>query len=299
MFLCCPAASHRQDEVVITHTTTHARDVTVQIVSSRGLRDADWFFGKTNGSDAFVTFGTHGNLTHRTPVKPNSVNPSWDFETVVSNVSPGQSLEFQVWDQDKGKPDDLLGQAFLSGHMIENGFFGEVELQNTGKTAAFLTVKVKLPHGAYPFSKSPAPATVKPHPPVYHNLVVLVESAKGLRDADWGKGKSDCFCTYGVAGKSSAGETKVAKDTLDPVWNHEGTILHVADGENLELKVWDKDPAKPDDLLGKVLLSVDTILSPPSGFWADVELTNSGTKKPAFLTVKVKLQGSEFPHRKS
>lgn len=298
MFFCCPAAQHNhKDEMVIS--MTHKRNLTVMIVGCRGLRDADWFFGKTNTSDAFVTFGKHGDLSHRTSVKPNSVNPEWNYEAVIDTVSAGESLEFKVWDQDKGKPDDLLGQAFLTPHMMEHGFFGEVELQHAGKTAAFITLKVHLPSLAYPFFKSPAPATIKPHPPVYHNLVVLVHSAKGLRDADWGKGKSDCFCTFGVAGKTAAGQTKVAKDTLDPVWNEEATIVAVPEGGNLEFKVWDKDPAKPDDLLGKVLLAVDTILKPPIGYFGEVELSSTGLKKPSYLTVKVKLQGSEFPHAKS
>lgn len=88
-------------------------------------------------------------------------------------------------------------------------------------------------------------------------LVVTVEYAKGLRDADWipMAGKSDPYCILGLRGKDhTRSETKAISNTCDPEWNQTLEIGDYVPGDVLEISVWDKDPGKPDDLLGEGIL---------------------------------------------
>jgi hypothetical protein len=88
-------------------------------------------------------------------------------------------------------------------------------------------------------------------------ITVTIAYAKGLRDADWipGFGKSDPYCVVGIRGKEHTKfETKALNNTSDPEWNQTAEIGDYTHGDVLEMSIWDKDPGKPDDLLGEAAL---------------------------------------------
>lgn len=136
---------------------------------------------------------------------------------------------------------------------------------------------------------------VIPSPQVLHHVEirktidyhVYVASARGLRNADWFGGSSDAYCSFGPSGHTHA-KTQVVNDSLEPVWNHEGVVA-VAKGESIEFNVWDQDAGKPDDLLGKATLTAYDV---EHGFNGDLLLS---TDMPAYITVKVKGPGQEYP----
>jgi len=127
----------------------------VTVVGARGIRNADWF--GSGASDCFCTFGVVGGEQLKTKVIQDSLEPFWGHEAELSKRAPGQDLVFQVWDQDPGKPDYLLGKVTLSSKLFEAaGYNGEVALESDGKGAnAILKIKVKLAGKDYPQGKTP------------------------------------------------------------------------------------------------------------------------------------------------
>merc|ERR1712203_14515 len=74
-------------------------------------------------------------------------------------------------------------------------------------------------------------------------------------------------------------------EQLDPVWGHEEVIpgYHVEDALSFVIK--DSDPLKPDDILGKMVLSHDQFL--PDGLAAEMKLEQAGDGCEAFLKFEV------------
>lgn len=111
----------------------------VAIVAAQGLRDADWLPGGGN-SDPYcicILRKAHGERTEkfRTKVCNNTADPFWNhaMET-ISDYQLGDVLEFEVWDADMLKTDDLLGRVELSSaYFLPNGFAGHLELSETGQ----------------------------------------------------------------------------------------------------------------------------------------------------------------------
>lgn len=139
--------------------------------------------------------------------------------------------------------------------------------------------------------------------PLPQRFQVTVASAANLRNADWsllpGKGVSDPYVVLTRGGKCEF-KTDEVRDSLNPTWNFVKTIEGVADGENFELSVWDKDSCKADDPLGKCTLSNDKFNRTP--FEESVELTGKGAKgnqqdATPTLTLKVREEPIEIKTR--
>merc|ERR1712176_1384486 len=140
-----------------------------------------------------------------------------------------------------GKPDDFLGKVTLTTpQFFPNGFDAEVPLVEAGQgIEAFLTVKITI---------------------VHPKIQVSVLSARDLRNADW-IGKSDPYCICEVVGKSdSKFETGSIAESLNPTWNHEAELVGYQIQDSITFTVKDKDPVKPDDILGRVSLPWQTFL---------------------------------------
>jgi len=116
----------------------------VEIISAKGLRDADPvpFQGQ---SDPYCVCEMEGRPKSRvqTAVVSDSRNPKWNFEAELDHYEPGSALIFTVYDQDSYNRDDFLGKVRLDGEMFRRQKFeGELALENAGKTAAHLKVRV-------------------------------------------------------------------------------------------------------------------------------------------------------------
>mmetsp|Transcript_98048 Transcript_98048/g.210312 ORF Transcript_98048/g.210312 Transcript_98048/m.210312 type:complete len:369 (+) Transcript_98048:67-1173(+) len=136
---------------------------TIKVFGCRGLRNADWTWTGSQ-SDAYVICtekadpekvkaGTveakEPKVLKTTKCCPNSLEPIFDeeFEAAFDKDS---ILEFEVWDKDPLKPDDLLGKAELKCEKLAEGFNGELELAEAGKKKAYIKVLVKAPGCDYP-----------------------------------------------------------------------------------------------------------------------------------------------------
>jgi len=107
-------------------------------------------------------------------------------------------------------------------------------------------------------------------------LLVSIINAQGLYNADgFLAGKSDPYCICLVPEKPELKfQTAVITNCLDPEWNHTGRIEGFQAGDWLEFQVWDSDTfPKPDQLLGKVLLTSEDFAANPEGLQGVLQLT--------------------------
>jgi len=112
--------------------------------------------------------------------------------------------------------------------------------------------------------------------PGEQSLLVNIMNARGLYNADgFLAGKSDPYCICLVPEKPDVKfQTAVIANCLDPEWNHTGRIDGFQAGDSLEFQVWDSDTfPKPDQLLGKVLLSPQDLAAHPEGLTGVLQLT--------------------------
>lgn len=125
-------------------------------------------------------------------------------------------------------------------------------------------------------------------------LRVFIDSAKGLRNADWG-GKSDPYCTFEISAQGSKKfKTRIIEDDLDPVWNESFEVEYIP-GTHLCFEVFDKDVGpKRDDLLGKVTLEHHVYY--PRGFDGDLRLLEAGKGVAATLRVAVFVPNAPAKH---
>jgi len=120
-------------------------------------------------------------------------------------------------------------------------------------------------------------------------LLVVLESARGLRDADGlpGQGVSDPYCVASIPGKAESRiQTKFIKDTLNPVWHHMGEVSGWVPGDMLVFDVWDKDWCSRDDYLGRAELALEDENGLPQ-FEGELMLKDAGAGIEAYLKVQI------------
>lgn len=124
-------------------------------------------------------------------------------------------------------------------------------------------------------------------------LTVAIIGTRGLRNADWfpGTGKSGCHCVLKTFTDQQLHKTKIINETLDPMWNEEVEV-QCAHGESLEFGIWDKDLVR-SYFLGRSVLEFKDFES--SGFNGELVVQNAGTGIDAYLQVKVKYAGQDYP----
>jgi len=119
-------------------------------------------------------------------------------------------------------------------------------------------------------------------------LILVVNSAKGLRNADF-LGKSDPYCRVSCAAFNIC--TPVVKNNLNPSWEQAILVcLPASLPPTLNLTVFDSDAGAivdgSDDFLGSAELNLAEVLAPHG--WSHAELPLTGDKKSkGFVTVSV------------
>jgi len=88
---------------------------------------------------------------------------------------------------------------------------------------------------------------------VIHLVHVVVENAKGVRNADIG-GKSDPYCEAIIQGLSR--KTNVIDNDLNPVWNTNFAFFTQNMPNSIDFKLWDQDDMGKDDPLGDCQLEL-------------------------------------------
>lgn len=118
-------------------------------------------------------------------------------------------------------------------------------------------------------------------------LRVCIESAKGLRDADW-YGKSDPYCTCKIDSKSMFHRTHAVDGTSNPEWNSTTSFVGVDDDDLMRFDVYDSDsgvPGNNDDFLGWVEISCKEFMG--GFFHKALDLKDDGKGISATLTIRV------------
>lgn len=67
----------------------------------------------TTATDGYVKVSFNGQMVRRSPVIYNNNNPHWAMVVDLGSldISSGQKVRFEVWDEDNSWDDDLLGQC--------------------------------------------------------------------------------------------------------------------------------------------------------------------------------------------
>jgi len=275
MIVVVPAAASQDEKaklmgILQTVGVAFKGQVHVAIVRAKGLRAADpKILGLGGKSDPYCTCrrgraSPKDKPALKTHTISKTLDPEWDFPpTVVENIAAkGDSLLFEVFDEDKINADDKLGKVDipLKDEWLLTGYSEELTLplQEAGKDIkAELTVKViVIPAGA------PEDLQAKLLGKLCHACVVSIH-AQGLRAADWslmGKAKSDPYVKCKIRDASDVlFQTQVVKKELDPKWEERYPLPARARGCWLEFEVSDWDRVSSHDLLGtaSLLLSAD------------------------------------------
>eukprot|EP00123_Amoebidium_parasiticum_P021357 comp65939_c0_seq1/m.48006 comp65939_c0_seq1/g.48006 ORF comp65939_c0_seq1/g.48006 comp65939_c0_seq1/m.48006 type:complete len:284 (-) comp65939_c0_seq1:8-859(-) len=138
------------------------------------------------------------------------------------------------------------------------------------------------------------PATVK----------VRVVEARDLPVMDQRTELTDAYVEVKI--KDKAHETSIAKKTLNPVWNTDFRF-HLEDtglqDEVLEIKVYDYDKISSDDAIGKVYISLGSLLLADKPMqlagWYPIYDTIRGIRGEINIAVKIELVQNQNPHSDS
>merc|ERR1712151_1029073 len=76
-------------------------------------------------------------------------------------------------------------------------------------------------------------------------------------------------------------------NTGDPTWNFSHELQGFAQGDELIFTVFDSDPMKGDDVLGKLVLPSHQFY--PVGVQGEFRLDNAGKNVEAFLTISLEV----------
>eukprot|EP00421_Protoceratium_reticulatum_P065532 CAMPEP_0168406144 /NCGR_PEP_ID=MMETSP0228-20121227/25503_1 /TAXON_ID=133427 /ORGANISM="Protoceratium reticulatum, Strain CCCM 535 (=CCMP 1889)" /LENGTH=1111 /DNA_ID=CAMNT_0008419789 /DNA_START=75 /DNA_END=3410 /DNA_ORIENTATION=- len=285
----------------------------INIMRACGLPNMDGILaGKSDPYCMCLVPGKHKLKKFQTKTINNNLDPVWNHTGKIEGFEAGDSLEFQVWDQDSfPKPDQLLGKVTLSPQDFANnpaGIQGLLQLTgSSGGECGELEVKIQVDGGSSVTASAGGAQAVQPglssqvrpgRPSLGHaealagarmvRLKVTVFSANGLYNADgFLAGKSDPYCLCIIREKPKQKfKTKTVNNCLDPVWNHLSTFTGFIVGDSLEFQLWDSDTfPKPDQLLGKAALATADFF--PAGFQGELLLSES---KAAEATVHVRVE---------
>jgi len=114
------------------------------ILGASGLKNMDW--GPTGKSDPYCMCQLKGKPEGgkiQTEVCKNTLEPVWNMEAKFEQFVPGDTLVFEVYDQDFGKQDDFLGKVELhSDQFYPQGFSGNLPLEDSGNSARVLRLEI-------------------------------------------------------------------------------------------------------------------------------------------------------------
>jgi len=136
-----------------------------------------------------------------------------------------------------------------------------------------------------------------------HTVLIKIMKATNLRAADR-NGLSDPYCVCEVLGKPrTKRQTTTAYRTLNPTWNESLAIEDFTFDDNIGFKVYDKDMADADDLLGSIVIKgekleseiaiSDTFDLKESAEFAHTAKRKKAENKQATLTVRLGLLGED------
>jgi len=117
----------------------------VRLESARNLRAAD----RNGKSDPFCICEVPGKPMSRwrSGIKQKTLHPEWHEEEEIHEYAPGDDIQVQVYDHDRGHSlGNALGKVLISNSLFAaEGFSGELELEGQGaKPGSMLTVMIDV-----------------------------------------------------------------------------------------------------------------------------------------------------------
>jgi Ca2+-dependent lipid-binding protein len=223
----------------------------VSIIKADDLLNKDG--GRFSGeSDPYVLILVDDTVIAQTTVK-NGLKVVWKEYFEKELKGKFDFITLRVLDQDF-RSSDFLGEVRFSAHDVvkKKVFKGPSTLQTrlikTGDTATPEDFKVA---GTLDYLLEYRPKTLDGH------LKVVVEKANGVKSSDWG-GKGDPYVCV-LLDSHLLGQTKVIKNTIDPVYNETLNFDVSGDYSTLFLSVWDSDIGK-DDYISHLSIPTKEIL---------------------------------------
>jgi len=128
-------------------------------------------------------------------------------------------------------------------------------------------------------------------------LTLTIIGTRGLRNKEYvpDSGKS-CYCVVRTFKDQHLNTTSSIDNALDPLWKEEVEV-NCAPGEALEFSIWEQvvksDGSTTSDKLGRAVLESKEYAS--LGFNGELWVQDAGRNIEAYLEVKVKSAGQEYP----
>ncbi|MBA0622492.1 hypothetical protein Godav_008029 [Gossypium davidsonii] len=266
----------------------------VKLVQAKELTNKD-IIGK---SDPFAVLFIRPlpDKTKRSKTIDNQLNPIWNenFEFIVEDVST-QHLTIKVFDDEGVQGAELIGCAQLALKELEPGkvkdvwlklvkdllvqrdnkYRGQVQLELLynpyGTDSTFknpfdadfsltsLEKALKSPNSETEALAPEKPGQKKREVIVRGVLSVLVISGENLPPVDF-NGKADPFVVLTMKKSETKSKTRVANETLNPVWNQTfDFVVEDALHEMLIIEVWDHDTFRKEKI-GRIVMTLTRVL---------------------------------------
>ena len=235
----------------------------------------------------------YGSQKFKTPTVKNSQDPEWDCEMEFDFPEEGgNNFNIEVFDEDTFGKDKSLGRVELSPASLaelepQAGYWLPLTGVKSGEVLLSAQIADSFPDdddNINPLTAKSSAGRDDPQsvgaPPQFADqlpegqLGVKLLKAKDLVKSDV-FGKSDPYAILSFGQQKD--KTPVAKNTQNPVWNHESQF-GVPDGpdQTLNIEVFDSDKIGKDKSLGKLDIDVEDLLNNPEDNWYPLSGVKSG-----------------------
>ena len=234
----------------------------------------------------------YGSQKFKSPTVKNSQDPEWDCEMEFDFPEEGgDNFNIEVFDEDRFGKDKSLGRLELSPDSLaemEPGSAYWLPLEGVPSGQILLGAEIadsfsddenKSPAGGKSLTGKEDPQSVGAPPQFTDQLPEGQLDVKLLKAKDLIKsdvfGKSDPYAVLSFGQQKD--KTPVAKNTQNPVWNHESQF-GLPDGadQTLNIEVFDSDKIGKDKSLGKLDIDVQDLLNSPEDNWYPLSGVKSG-----------------------
>ena len=260
----------------------------VNLIKARDLIKTD-LKGK---SDPYAVV-KYGSQKFKTPTVKNSQEPEWDCEMEFDFPEEGgDNFNIEVFDEDRLGKDKSLGRLEVSPESLSSlepgsGYWLPLAGVRSGEILLSGEIAQSFPDddktGHQPQVTSPAggedpqsagvPSQFADQLP-QGQLGVKLLKAKDLIKSDV-FGKSDPYAILSFGKQKD--KTPVAKNTQNPVWNHESQFgLPDGPDQTLNIEVFDSDKIGKDKSLGKLDIDVKDLLNDGEDNWYPLSGVKSG-----------------------
>ncbi|XP_067339495.1 multiple C2 and transmembrane domain-containing protein 1 isoform X2 [Channa argus] len=274
--LAAPRSSGVTPERVAPSSGMYKLDIELRRGHNLAVRD------RGGSSDPYVKFKLAGKEVFRSKTIHKNLNPVWDDKTTLIIDSLSEPLYVKVFDYDFGLQDDFMGSAHLYLESLEQQRTIPVTLllkdpqcpdQDLGSLELAVTLTPKdspleerdsmtmlLRRSWKRSTKQQSVRLSEFHQKsqLWRGIVsIALIEGRNLTPMD-PNGLSDPYVKFRLGPQKY--KSKTVPKTLSPQWR-EQFDLHVYEekGGVLEITVWDRDPGKRDDFIGRCQLDLSTL----------------------------------------